>query len=357
MDLGALIGQSATKMKRNWVLIVPPLLTQVVVPFTLLAAIVLVILPLEAAFALTGDFWGLIGTSIGGILAPAIACFLVSNFVTAGWAYMNKRAVLDGQTNFRDLWIGGKKYFLRVLGGQILVGVVMAVPIAAATGAILASILSQIGRFAGPGALAPEIILSRLGLLIFGLLGILIMVGLVELALYIFLLAWMQALVVDNLGILQSIRSSFVFARKNFLTAIGYIVMSGVASIAVSLAISPAWPALSSSQLVDPLAYTNGPLLLGLLIGPGTILNSVVSAVLSAFFMLLLFLVYVDRTRVLPSHSTTEASLATETETRPSSIRGAPRGMKYCVNCGQTIISLAVFCPNCGARQPPLPPQ
>lgn len=362
MDLGTLISQSAAKIKKNWILFVPPFLTQVVVPIVLFTVAAFTLFPLMMALSLTGDFWGVIQTVAVGAVVLTIVGFLVDTFITAGWAYMNKRVVVDGQTVLDDFWLGAKKYFLRILGGRILIGVIAVVPIAAGIAAIATSILTlNVGRLTPPEELVPEAIITLLGPIIFGLIGFFVIVGLIELVLYIFLLPWMQALVMDDLGIWGSIKASFAFVKRNFATTIGYIVIAAIAWIAASWVTSLWWPGLSYSELTKPSVYMDSLRMLGLVLGAGSVISSAISALLSGFFTLLLFLIYADRTRGLvpsPAAGLSTAAPAAQvpqpTEARP---QVAPRGMKYCVNCGAMIISLAVFCPNCGARQPPLPPQ
>ena len=361
MDLGALISQSAAKIRNNLILLVPPILTQVVVPLVLLTAAALTLFPLLMALALTGDLSDLIGTLAGGALVFVIVGFLIDTFVTAGWAYMNKRVTIDGETKWSDLWVGAKKYFLRILGGRILIGVIVTLPMAASIVAAAASILTLNVGSLNPEQLAPATVIGLLAPIILGLLGILIIVGLIELVLYIFLLPWMQALVTDDLGMVRSIKSSFAFVRSNFATIIGYTVISGIAWIVAVWVGSILWPSISYSDLTRPEIYMSSARLLGLLLGATNIVNSVLSALLSAFFTLLLFIIYADRTRG-PAASPSAVGSATipapqVPQAGPSQPQRAPRGMKYCSNCGALIVSLAVFCPNCGATQPPLPPQ
>src|SRR5512136_1958842 len=115
MDLGTLISQSAARMKKNWMLIVPPILIQVILPLVIMTVMAVSLLPLIVAFGLTGDTWGLIQTAAGGMLLLLVATFLFDTFVTAGWAYMNRCVIVEGRTELTDLWVGAKKYFLRTL--------------------------------------------------------------------------------------------------------------------------------------------------------------------------------------------------------------------------------------------------
>jgi hypothetical protein len=361
MDLGTLISQSAARMKKNWMLIVPPILIQVALPLAIMTVIVFSLLPLIAAFGLTGDTSGLIQTAVVGILILLVGVFLLDTFVTAGWAYMNRRVVLDGRTELGDLWVGAKKYFLRILGGRILVGVILAVPVAVAVVTMATSVLGlDFGHLTSPEELTPSAIVSLLAPVIFGLLGIILVVGLVELVLFILLLPWMQALVMDDVGIVKSVKASFVFARKNFATMIGYLVISGVASIVAAWIASLVWPSFSYSELTNLNIYTNGARLLGLMLRANNIVYYVISALLSAFFTLLLFTIYADRTHGLSvptSPVEPAAASASHISESPPPPRQPARGTKFCVNCGAPLIILAVFCPNCGARQPPLPPE
>ena len=361
MDLAALISQSAARIRKNWILIVPPILLQVVVPLAFLTLAAFALFPLMAAFGVTGDTWGLIQTAVGGVLLLAIGIFLFDTFVTGGWAYMNKRVVVDGRTEISDLWVGAKKYFLRILGGRIVVTVILVLPIAAGIVAVAASVLTlTVTQLTPPEEITPGAIVSLLAPIFFELLGIILVVGLIELVLYIFLLPWMQALVMDDLGIVKSIKLSFVFARKNLATMIGYTVISGVAWIAASWIASFIWPSFSYSELTRPNVYTNGASLLELMFRANNIIYYVISTLLSAFFTLLMFVIYADRTRG-PQAPASLAGLtvapASQIPEPPPPPRKSARGIRYCVNCGAPLIVLAVFCPNCGARQPPLPPE
>jgi lysylphosphatidylglycerol synthetase-like protein (DUF2156 family) len=213
---------------------------------------------------------------------------------------------------------------------------------------------------APPERITPTAIVSLLAPIILGLLGIILVVGLIELVLYIFLLPWMQALVMDDLGIVKSIKSSFAFARKNLATMIGYVVISGVAWIAASWVASFMWPSFSYSELTSPAVYTNGVRIMESMLRANNIVYYLISALLSAFFTLLMFVVYADRTRSLqsrPSIAEPAVAPAPQMPERPAQPRQAKRGIKYCTNCGTPLVVLAVFCPNCGARQPPLQPE
>ncbi len=361
MDLGSLISHTATTMKKNWPLLVPPILTQVVLPLAMLTIAAFTIFPLGMAYALTGDFWSVVRILGGGIIVLATAGFLFDTFVTAGWAYMNRCAVTDGKTSLGDLLPGAKKYFLRILGGRLLVGFLMLVPVLAAMGVFLLGLSSlNLPTSAMAGELTPLEVVDLLGPLILGFVGILLVVALVELVLSIFFFSWTQALVVDNLNVWQSVKASIRFARRNFATILGYIVLSAIAWILVSWLTSMIWPSVSYSQLTDPETYANGANILTLLLGTTDILYWLASSVLSAFFMLLLFAIYVDRTQGAQQPARSEIDISVQTPQtpmkEPNHRQLAPRGMRYCVNCGATLVSLAVFCPNCGARQPPLGP-
>jgi len=361
MDLGSLINQSAARIRKNLILLVPPILTQIVVPLALFTVAAFTLFPLMMALALTGDVWGVIGTVAAGGIVLLATGLLVDTFVTAGWAYMNRRVVVDGQTGFGDLWVGAKRYFLRILGGRILIGILVVMPIGAGIAAMIAEIMTlDIGLLA-PEELVPTTMINLLAPIIMGLAGILLVVGLIEVVLCIFLVPWMQALVMDDLGILASIKSSLRFVRRNFGTIIGFVVISAFAQVVASWVGSLLWPSFSYSELTTPAVYMNSTRLLGLLLGTTNMVGSVISALLSGFFMLLLFFIYADRTREAPPSPTAEPSTVafTPAVAQPEASRPsvAPRGMKYCQNCGAGLVSLAVFCPSCGARQPPLAPQ
>lgn len=361
MNLGVLIDQTAKRIRKNWILILPPVLIQVVMPLVFLIPASFVLFPLTIAYGLIGDTWGLIQTTVASVLLLALGIFLVDTFVTAGWAYMNKRVVLEGRTEFADLWTGAKRYFMRILGGRIIVAMAFIVPLAMGIAAVATSILALDARqLTPPEQLTPTALVNLLAPIIFGLFGIVLVVGFVELVLYIFFLPWMQALVMDDLGVTKSIRSSLMFVRRNFATMIGFIAISGIAWIIASLLASLVWPGFSYSELTRPAIYMNSAHVLELLLRADNLVYSLISALLSAFFTLLLFVIYADRTRGSQAPVSVEQPIASSVSRDSEHLsprREARRGIKYCMNCGTQLITLAVFCPNCGARQPPLVPQ
>jgi len=150
MDLGTLMSQSAARIRKNWILIVPPILIQVVVPLAFLTVASFALFPLIVAFGQTGDTWGLIQTAVGGVLLFAVGIFLFDTFVTAGWSYMNKRVVVDGRTELADLWVGAKRYFLRILGGRLLVAGVLALPVVVAVAVAVSVLTLNVSQLAAP---------------------------------------------------------------------------------------------------------------------------------------------------------------------------------------------------------------
>ena len=356
-----MISKSAVRLRNNWTLIVPPILIQVIVPLAFLTVASFTLFPLLVAFSLAADMRGLIQTIVSGALLFVTGIFLVDTFLTAGWAYMNRRAVIDGQTELADLWVGAKKYFLRILGGRLLVAIIFVFPGIVGTAAAAASILTlNLRHMTLPGEVTPTAIFGLLAPIVFALLGIVFVVTLIELVLYIFLVPWMQVLVMDDLGILRSIKSSFVFVRRNLATIIGYIGISGISWLLASLATSFMWPGASYLAPSNPAIYSDSVRLLKLMLGASNIAYSVISALLSAFFTLLLFFIYADRahgSQVSESLTRAPVASASKIPEPPTLPRKAPRGIKNCANCGTQLIILAVFCPNCSARQPPLPPE
>ncbi len=360
MDLGALISKCAARIRNNWILIVPPILIQAIVPLAFLTIASFTLFPLLIAFGLTADIESLTPIVVGGVLL-FVGIFLVDTFLTAGWVYMNKRAVVDGRTEFADLLVGSRKYFLRILGGRLLVAIFFVLPVAIGTAAAVASILTlNLGQMTTPGELTPATIFNLLAPIVFALLGIVFVVALIELVLYIFLVPWMQALVMDDLGIMKSIKLSFVFVRSNLATMIGYIVISGIAWLLASLVTSFMWPGISYLELSNPAIYTDSVRLLEMMLRASNVAYSMISALLSAFFTLLLFFIYADKAhslRTFAGPSGVPVVSAPKTPEPPAPTHKPPRGIKNCVNCGAQLVILAVFCPHCGARQPPLPPQ
>jgi hypothetical protein len=361
MDLGALINQSLARIRSNPILLVPPILTQVILPLALLTVAAFTMFPVAIAFGLTGDLTAMLQAILLGGLSFGVVGFVAESFLAAGWMYMNKRVVLEGHTDLADLWVGAKKYFPRILAGRIVYGLVLLAPIAVALTAVMTTIFGYLAETPVPPEQLTQVAdLSLLAPVVLRLAGVLLVLGLVELVLSVFLLPWMQALVVDDVGVWKSMKTSFVFVRRNLPTIIGYLAILVVISVLASSLSSFVWPGITISELAQPGLYANGFRLIGAILEKGNLIASLIQALVAAFFTLLLFFIYVDRTRALiaesPGSYSVDLDRASLIHERPPT-RRVPVGTKYCVNCGASLISVAVFCPECGARQPPLTPE
>lgn len=150
--------------------------------------------------------------------------------ILAGQANLNKKVVLTGKTSFDDFREGVRKYFARILGGHIVLFLIYLLLILIGVGLGFLLVLTTIQDIAQRvlevkwdltavpltfwlEALKPMARFSgvALGLVTIGFL------------VYLFTLLWIQACVIEEVGVLKAIRMSCGFVAKNFYTAIGYL--------------------------------------------------------------------------------------------------------------------------------------
>jgi hypothetical protein len=235
-------------------------------------------------------------------LIPGLAILLVLTvvaylYVIAGAAYMNRQAVLAGRTSMTDFWKGCKKYFGRIIGGAILLTMVHGILIAGGVLFTIATLLPSIPKLTEPEFMPrfePEIfkpeeftrIAAWLTVLLRALsdaLGVWVAILTVSAVVFIFTLFWIQALVVDEVGVFKAIRTSVGFVRRNLKTTFG---IAGLWIIA---------------QGFTRAIFPGGGMIGG---GPGygygfsfpSPLEAVFQLMIATFFTLFLYVVYADRT-------------------------------------------------------------
>lgn len=302
MDLSDLIKETFNLLKSNLILFLPPLVIAYLVPVILGVVAILVFVPIVVAAANYPNFLSALmsGAIVGGIIMVVVAITLWIG-ILAGQANMNKKVVLTGKTSFVDFSEGFRKYFARILVGHIVVfiiylalmvylllifmGVGFVLPAVPPTIQDLTRTLSEVGwnLMAVPTSLWLDTLrlIARFSVVVLSL-------AIVSFLVYMFTLPWIQACVIDDVGILKAIRTSVGFVARNFYTMLGYI---GLYIIALSFAgrLFP-WagiPALPFTSLTGGLGLGFGIL--------GSI-GAVVTLLIMTFFTLLLYVVYADRT-------------------------------------------------------------
>lgn len=138
-------------------------------------------LQLEVSF---DEVWPVLLNASGIIVGLAILFFILKSFLEAGLFNMYKSTVTTGKVQYGDFLEGAGKYFFKFLLGDILIGFALLL-------------------------LLPLIIIAGLITLTIGFALIAILLG-------VFLMMWKISLVHNDFGIINAVKDSFLFAKKNF---------------------------------------------------------------------------------------------------------------------------------------------
>jgi len=234
-----------------------------------------------AAFAVT--FVSLAPSGASSVLPPAAAAvasiavsglsLFVTPFLMGGMLSMAAEA-LDGSTRFDTFVSGGKEHYVRLLGSMVLFAVGFGI-----LGFVVLVVGVMVAIFvvgSGPGAAGHPFALSAGaigGLVAFGLVA-----ALVLLLPVFFFQFYAAAIVVSDLGIVESFQRSAALVRRNLVSTLGYFVVAiavggvtGIGGVGVSTLLGPGGTSAVAHDL-DP----------GLVAGLLVVLFAV-SAVISAF--------------------------------------------------------------------------
>lgn len=298
MDLFGLFSKTYETLKSNLLLFLPPLINLYLIPVALGIAAAYVFIPIFVLVSRTGQLLsgvivgGLLGLSILGILA-----LVMYSAVFAGWGNMNKFALTRRKTYFGDFKSGFRKYFGRVVAAALITGLVLLVLALAGLATIVSIGLPMLRRtieripgqgLTGPIAGEPLETLAKVMRLAASSGGmVLIFLTLAGLWL-LFTLFWIPAIVVSDLGLLSALSRSVSFVKRNFYTTIGY---AGLYIIADRFT-RTVFPGGGGSGGGGGIGARYG---FGFGIAPA--LEGVFQVLIQAFFILLLFAIYIDRTR------------------------------------------------------------
>ncbi len=298
MDLFALFSKTYHTLKSNVLLFLPPLINIYLIPVALAIAAAYVFVPILVVATETGRL--LSGMAIGvilGLLVLGILALVMYSAVVAGWGNMNRFALTRRKTYFGDFKSGFNKYF-----GRVVAAVVITVVVLLALALVgLATILSiglpwlrrVVERMPGQGVTAPiageplEILArvmrfaARSGGVV---LGLLTLAGLWLL----FTLFWIPAIIVSDLGLFSALSRSFSFVKRNFHTVIGYAGLYIIAE-RFTRTIFPGGAGGGGGGGIGA-GYGFG-------FGIVPALEGVFQVLIQAFFILLLYAIYIDRTR------------------------------------------------------------
>ncbi len=242
-SIGTILSKGWDDLKTNPVLIAPGILTMLVTYIFVFALLLVLITqfmpsldvfmgsePIDPAYFDSLNFDSInIGLVLAVFLVGIILLILVSSFITAGLTGMAKEAVTTGKTSLSDLWAYGKKYFLKVLGLTIIIGIIMGV-LAVIVGIILLIIfMIPMILFMSLGSVA-----GAIGFILFYVLFLIVFILAVILISAPFYFAT-YALVIDNYGIFESISKSWNLFMANKKEVLYFVIVIVFISLAVSL--------------------------------------------------------------------------------------------------------------------------
>ena len=315
MDLFENFQKTYETLRANLLLFLPPLIFLYLVPVALAVATVYVAVPVAFGIATAYLFMPLfavtaravsvsivlVGGTISAIMVVAVAVVVYST-VFAGWGYMSRAALTNGKTSFEDFKTGFRNHFGRVI---VATGVTIAVPILLGLSALVSLILM------GGGPKYPTV--KQFALLLQGLIttgrisnytpaqlfqmipvlakvaagsavAVLVFVTLAGIWLLLTLF-WIPSIIVSQMGLAQAFANSVSFVRGNFYTVMGYV---GLLIIAVRF-VGTIFPGV------------NGGVAKGYVLFAPPALAGVFQVLIEAFFVLLLYAIYIDRTITKPN--------------------------------------------------------
>jgi len=313
MDLFSIFRKTFETLRSNIFLFLPPLVNLYLVPVALGIAAAYVLIPILVVAANIADI--LPSMMVGGLLGAVIVAILALvaySAIFAGWGNMNRAALTTGRTNFEDFKSGFKKYFRRVLVAVVILLVVLLALALLGLASIVAmgipivkEIIEQLPKLAEPqafaGALLPEgplgilVRVVRLAVNSAGVALIFITLGGLWL---LFSLFWVPAIIVNEMKVFTALSSSFSFVKRNFYTVIGYISLYLIAD--------------RFTETIFPGGGGGGGGAgygFGFAIEPA--LRGVFQVLLQAFFILMLYAVYIDRQ---PTQTPISGSPTTQSE-------------------------------------------
>ncbi|MGQ9543758.1 MAG: DUF7847 domain-containing protein [Candidatus Bathyarchaeia archaeon] len=298
MDVISESRRAAEILRSNLILFLPSIITFYLIPIIILIGAVYTLTPIIYVILKTQSepstlHYGLIfGFTVAIVLAA-----LTYIYVLSGAANMNKKAVLTGSTSMSDFWEGCDKYFIKILAGSLLLAAVYVAIILVGFMLTLALTLPYVLRLSPlkltrlqPGSILKMFedtsLLEALRVLIDPIILWLILSTCMGL-LFIFTLFWVQALVIDDVGVLRAVRLSVKFVKKN---------------IKATLGIASLW--LISQGLVNASSpwvwFGGGPSGCSYWFNIPPVLPVLLQPVIATFFTLLLYVSYIDRTGRMP---------------------------------------------------------
>ena len=300
MDLFENFNKTYQTLRANLLLFLPPLVIMYLVPVALFITGAYVFIPIFAQTAITGSKGIILFGAVVSAIILLVVAFAIYASVFAGWGSMNKSALTSGRTNFEKFKDGFGKYFVRVLGATVMmVGVLAVIGFTAFLSVI--AIGGKLGKLSSPttsqvillvrralttGALSsilpinPQSLIASFTKFAVGVSAtILFFVTLAGLWL-LFTVFWIPAIIVSDMGLFQSLSNSFSFVRENFFTVIGFAGL---------------W--IIADRFVGTIFPGSTGLAKGYVIVTPSALGGVFQVLIQAFFVLLLYSIYIDRAK------------------------------------------------------------
>lgn len=298
-------------LKSNLILFLPPLVLTYLAPVALgIAALYIFVPVLVIAGNSPSPILSLIGGGFIGVLIILVLALVLFVVIIAGMANLNKTALITGKTDFDEFKTGVKKYFSRILGGVILFIVIYLIIFFIGVGATIAMIFSAIKEILTPEMLeklpklfeggSPDIfkdvfqgmpsiliLIKTIFKLFANITGMVLFLVTIAGLIFIFTLFWIPAAVIDELGVFKAIGKSISFVKENFYTTIGYFGLYIIAQLFTGR-IFPGGGGGGGG------GGPQGGYGFGLVIEPS--LEAIFNILITAFFFLLLFVIYADRT-------------------------------------------------------------
>ncbi|WP_139246595.1 DUF7847 domain-containing protein [Halogranum amylolyticum] len=169
-------------------------------------------------------------------LVTSLLSLLVTPFVMAGFIALVDDARTGGRRD-ADFFAAGRHYFLTLLGGNLLVGLVMVV----IGGIIVAAGVAVLGGFAA--VLGGDVTLTPVTVAIVGVLAV---VGWLVSLLFRF---FAPAAVVEDRRVGSAIGRSVEVVTDNFLAVVGFALFSGLVSLVLNF--GPMWYFVFDATTVD----------------------------------------------------------------------------------------------------------
>jgi len=353
VDLVSLVRRSVDILRDNWILLAPTLIVRLAVPIVVMIATAIVIMPAIAIYLSSGGVVSALPLiAVTGVVVVIVALIIVS-FALAGQGYMNRRVALGEKTSMGDFLHGGRRYFAKVFGALLLLSVLFGLPILALLGAALTAIgpIAQVAfrtmpETAREWTVAFTTAAPKFPVLLLALASTIFVVGSIELVVYILTVPWLQAVVMEDVGLIGSFARCFGFVRRNFLSVLGYVGLRMlVGGLVGGLFVGPLmfqslYPAFLRGRFPPPYmpAYSAG---LGFV-------ASIVDILIATFLTLLLFVMYVDRTKGLPVAA---PQIQPVPPPQPPPTPSPLLVERYCIYCGSRIRGDAIYCHRCGRMQ------